>query len=84
MRPYAVYLHESVLQMTPRSRARRDRIMKFIRELANDPFRRGDFQDKDDVGNEIQVKIIGDHAVSYWADHAVREVKVINVQSADI
>jgi hypothetical protein len=83
MRPYAVYLHESVLQSTPRSGSRRDRIMKFIRQLGENPFQRGDYQDKDEAGNEIQVKIISDYAISYWPDHAVREIKIVNVQPAD-
>jgi hypothetical protein len=36
-----------------------------------------------EAGHEIQVMVVGDHAVSYWADHAVCEIKVINIQPAD-
>jgi hypothetical protein len=83
MRPYAVYLHSSVLAQTPRSGTKRTRVMQFIHSLSEDPFHSGDFQDRDEAGHEIEVKIVGDHAVSYWADHAVREIKVINIQPAD-
>ena len=36
-----------------------------------------------EAGHEIQVMVVGDHAVSHWADHAVCEIKVINIQPAD-
>lgn len=80
MRPYSVFIHESVLLETPRSRAR---IMTFIRALGTDPFQRGDYAERDDSGREVEVKILGDHAVTFWTDHAAREVKVVSVQIAD-
>jgi hypothetical protein len=83
MRPYAVYLHERILVHTPKRGRQRELIMQFVRELGSAPFRNGDFQDLDDAGHELEIKIIGNYAITYWADHAAREVKVINVQSAD-
>jgi hypothetical protein len=36
----------------------------------------------DDVGRSLEVKIVGPYAITYWADHAVKEIKVINVEPA--
>jgi hypothetical protein len=35
------------------------------------------------VGNPVQIKIIGDYALTFWADHAVKEVKVTRIERAD-
>jgi hypothetical protein len=83
MRRYSVYLHESALRNAPRRGRNRERVMAFIFSLGDDPHRRGDYEDRDEAGHEIQVTVVGDHAVSYWADHAVCEIKVINIQPAD-
>jgi len=29
------------------------------------------------------VKVIGDHAVTYWTDNAVRKVMVVDIRDAD-
>jgi hypothetical protein len=83
MDSYAVYLHERIHSRRPLSGRKRDKVMRFVRELADDPFRRGDYQDKDSAGHELQVKIVGGEAITYWADHAVKEIKIINIQPAD-
>jgi hypothetical protein len=31
----------------------------------------------------VQIKIIGDYALTYWADHPVKEVKVTKIELAD-
>ena len=40
-------------------------------------------QNHDGVGRALEVKIIGAHAVTFWADHAAKEIKVIQVQLTD-
>lgn len=56
--------------------------MKFLRRLADDPYTVGDFKDSDEIGRPLEVKLVGPHAITYWADHAVKEIKVINVEPA--
>jgi len=51
--------------------------------LADNPTKPGDYEERDDAGRPIQIKIVGDYALTYWADHAVREVKVIQIEKAD-
>ena len=83
LRPYDVFLHHSLLTCAPRSGNQRQRIMDFVRGLATDPFQQGDFKDSDPAGRSIEVKVVGRVAVSYYADHAAREVKIVNIQPAD-
>ena len=57
MRPYAVYY---ILQCWRGRRAVEPSAresMQFIHSLSEDPFRTGDFQDRDEAGPEIQVKL---------------------------
>ena len=54
----------------------REAVMKFIRSLAENPNTAGDFTEKDGAGRTVQVKVAGRYAVTFWADHAVSEIKV--------
>ena len=83
MRAYAVFINEQALAAAPRSGTQRESVMKFIRSLGNNPNTAGDFTEKDNVGRIVQVKIIGRYAVTFWADHAVSEIKVTHIKSAD-
>ncbi|MFK5921022.1 MAG: hypothetical protein QM496_02495 [Verrucomicrobiota bacterium] len=83
MSPYAVYVHEKVLIEALPSGNTHKLVLQFIRDLADDPFQKGDFQDRDEAGHELEIKVVGSLAITYWVDLAVREVKVINLQGAD-
>jgi hypothetical protein len=65
----------------PRERAL---ILGFLEQLQSNPNRQGDYQETDSSGRQIQIKIIGKHALTYWADHAVKEVKVTKIELADV
>ena len=41
------------------------------------------YEEMDEIGRPIEIKIIGRWALTFWSDHAVREVKVIRVEKAD-
>jgi hypothetical protein len=83
MRACAVFINEQALATAPRSGAQREAVMKFIRFLADNPNTGGDFTEKDDTGRMVQVKVIGRQAVTFWADHAVSEIKITHIKSAD-
>ena len=83
MQPYKVLVSISFLQLERPSRFERDRILSFLESLADNPWKRGDYEERDDVGHPIQIKIIGDYALTFWADHAVKEVKVTRLEKAD-
>lgn len=83
MRPYAVFIHEQALAATPHSTAQCEPLMKFVRSLAANPNTTGDFAERDNTGRTVQVKLVGRYAITFWADHAVSEVKVTHIKSAD-
>lgn len=78
-----VYLHTALLEQMPRHGGHRRRILDFIHRLANDPDLPGDFTDRDDSQRTRQIKIIGDHAITYWYDAPVKIVMVVDIRHAD-
>lgn len=78
-----VYLHSELLQSMPRSANQRRRILDFVRALAADPDMKGDFTDRDDTQRTRQIKVIGDHAITYWHDAAVNTIMVVDIRNAD-
>jgi hypothetical protein len=81
---YDLYIrHEVYLRIgAVRSRARAQ-ILSFLESLTTDPFQKGDYEDRTPEGRDVQVKVIGGYALFYWADHAVRELKVVDFVQAD-
>ncbi len=80
---YAVYLHFELLEAIPKRGTQGQRILKFIRSLAENPFVEGDFSEKDQSLRPLQIKIIGNYAVTYWVDHPVKSVMIVDVSMAD-
>lgn len=83
MEPYQVYLNIDLLEVVPRSGGQRQEIMKFIYSLRDRPRTKGNYTDKDASLQTRQIKIIGDYAITYWLDDAVKSVMVVDVRPAD-
>ena len=83
MDPYQVYLNLDLLEAVPKRGRQRQEIMKFIYSLRDRPRTKGDYIDKDSSLQIRQIKIIGDYAVTYWLDDAVKSVMVVDVRPAD-
>lgn len=83
MTPYRVFLAREVVDLLRALPLRqRQEVTKFVESLEGSPFQLGDYTERDDVDRPIEVRILGRHAVCYWADHAVKEVKVIDLKPA--
>jgi hypothetical protein len=81
---YEVYLRTEAFEfLRHRHIDARNRLLRLFHELGRDPYRRGDFSERDLSGRDIQVLILQRYAILYWADHAVKELKVIDVRYAD-
>lgn len=48
--------------------------------LASNPFVAGDFTERGPSGRVYQVKVYGDLIVTYWAEHAVREIRIVRCE----
>jgi hypothetical protein len=60
-----------------------DQLLRLLEALGRDPFGRGDFTERDQSGRDIEVLVFRRHAILYWADHPVKEVKVTDLRYAD-
>jgi hypothetical protein len=83
MATYRVFIASEVVAVL-RSRPKREQqtITRLFDQLANDPRRPGDFSEFDSIGRPIQVLIVGSQAICFWADHAVREIKIVDIKPA--
>jgi hypothetical protein len=72
---------EDTLELSSRQRTR---FIQIFRQLAEDPFQKGEQTFRDSAGREIQKKKFDRWLISFWADHAVKEVRIIGLQRAKI
>ena len=80
---YRVFIEEGALEVLEGIRGlTRSRLRQFIQNLGNDPFEEGDFTETDAAGRRSFCKIIKGYALSYYPDHAVKEVKVFEISRA--
>lgn len=63
--------------------AERQRLLVWIERLAGQPNRDGDFTELGSDGRAWHVAVIAAHAVVWWVDSPVREVKVVAIRRAD-
>ena len=61
------------------SKARQRKIIELIFQIADHPSQLGDYSTRDDVGRDLQHLLLGDWQFSFWADHAVRELRVTDI-----
>ena len=83
MERYKVLVSIEILRLSRPKARERDQIIAFLENLAENPGKRGDYEERDEVGRPVQIKIVGGYALTYWADHAVKEVKLIHLEEAD-
>lgn len=83
MQPYKVLVTIEFLQLQRPAPREREQILAFLESLADNPFKPGDYEERDDVDRPLRIKIVGNYALTYWADHAVKEVKVTKIEKAD-
>jgi hypothetical protein len=80
---YRVLITADILNLERPALRDRDAIIAFADSLKTDPTKVGDYSEPDESGRTVQIKLIGTYALTYWADHAVREVKITKVEKAD-
>jgi hypothetical protein len=80
---YSVYIEAGIAAALAGFKAtERNRILRLLDRLRNDPFLAGDYIESDDIGRPMQVLVVGHHAVVFWADHAMKEVKILDLKPA--
>ena len=82
--PYQVWLRQTCLDYLGTLKATsRHRLISWLEKTANDPSIEGDFTTRGSDDRDWQVAILGPHAVVWWVDHAVSEVKIVAIRPAD-
>ena len=77
----AVYSETALRQILGlRPAGKRERILREIERLADNPFTRGNFEMKDETGRKNQVLIVEGWAITYWGDGAVKELRVVDIR----
>jgi hypothetical protein len=62
------------------SKRERKALLDFFDRLAGDPFMESEWIIEDATGRTHYCLQVGKHLVTFWADHAVREVKVVKLE----
>ena len=57
-------------------KAKQKKIFALLFQIAEHPSQLGDYATKEENGREIQHMIVGDWHISFWADDAVRELRI--------
>ena len=61
------------------SRPKQKQVLRLLFQLAEHPGQLGDYATREEDGREIQHLMVGDWHFSFWADHAVRELRVTEI-----
>ena len=75
-----VYSEDAVrqlLQMRPASQ--REAVFRLLTSLAENPYQRGRFRVLDSTGRGSEVMVWAGLAITFWADHAVSEIRIIDI-----
>jgi len=65
------------------SRPAQRKLAVILDEVKSAPFRPGDLQERDAQGRVNEVLVVGDWLVTYWPDHAVRELRVVRLERVE-
>lgn len=61
------------------SKPKQKQVLRLLFQLAELPSQLGDYSTREGGGREIQHLMVGDWHFSFWADHAVRELRVTEI-----
>ena len=80
---YELFIRREVFEVLESiSESARDKAVRFMELLSEDPFREGDFVTRDDMGRQIQIQLIEEYALYYRADHSSQEVRLLDLINA--
>ena len=80
------HLYEPVLSskaadfLVSLSKPRQRKLIDLLYQLAANPFQPGDFSHADDTGRDVQFIFIRDLLIAYWADHPVKELRIVDIE----
>ena len=83
MEPYDFALDaEAIHAFTSESGREREKFLQIFDGLARRPFEPGDYSESGLTGREYQLKLQDDLIVTWWVDHAAKEVRIVRLEWA--
>ncbi len=82
-RAYWVHLEKNLKSdrlLVALSKARQRKLIGLLYQLADNPSHIGDYSEQDETGREEQFILIRDLLIAFWADHAAREVRIVDIE----
>ena len=58
----------------------REQLLRVFESLAQAPSQRGEWLRRTTSGRDLQIKRFGKWLVTFWPDHAVRELRIVDVE----
>ena len=81
---YELLLSEAAAKtLATAERSEQRKLAVLLDEVKVAPFRRGDLQERDAHGRTNEVLVVGDWLVTYWPDHAARELRVVRLERVE-
>ena len=81
MSGYELILNEmAAMALVNAPRREQRRLAVALDALKIDPFQIGDLQERDAQGRTNEVAVADDWLITYWSDHAAREIRIVNLE----
>ena len=61
---------------------RQQKALSLVQKLVANPFLRSDYAVADETGRAIEHLLVEDFVFAYWVDHAVREIRFLDIEDA--
>jgi hypothetical protein len=61
----------------------RERLLRILDRLAKHPATTGDYQETGGSGRTYEVRLFDELLLTWWVDHAVREIRVVRLELID-
>ncbi len=71
---------EAVRTFTVLSARQREKLLRVLDMLAKYPTEGGDYQETGASGRSYEVRLCDDLLITWWVDHASREVRVVRLE----
>ena len=71
---------EAVYTFTALPIRQREKLLRTLDSLARFPNQTGDYQEAGTSGRLYEVKLFADLLLTWWVDHAVREIRIVRIE----
>lgn len=75
-----VLSHKATALLISLPKARQRKLIGLLYQLSENPSQIGDYSEPDETGREVQFIFVRDLLIAFWADHAVRELRIVDIE----